>query len=221
VGEFFGSGLAPAPVRALMLSQSSLASGFLTSWWPMPFRRRAVVSLFNASRTGILSAQALVSHAPQPQLVSALAAHRAGHFHATSRRATTVPGQNWTLLSTRGRGKLVGASQAMLHGMSNDYLEGDERVFINGSGGPQIQGTGTEDFYEGGFYFNHGPFSAPFNGNPTRTVNGPLCQGDCTAAYRLLINDAIGFASSLRFDLEHGDRNTQQATYSSTAYWYG
>ena len=49
----------------------------------------------------------------------------------------------------------------------------------------------------GGFYFNHGTFSDPFNGNPTRTVNGPPCQGDCTAAYRLLIDDSVDFGSAL------------------------
>ncbi len=220
LGELFGSGLAPAPVRSLMFSQSP---GTLTSWWPMPFRRTASVSLVNASHTGVLSGQLLVTYAPEPAVVAALASGRAGYFHASSQRGPTVPGQDWTALAVRGRrGKLVGISHTM-SGTTNDYLEGDERAFIDTDGAPEIQGTGTEDFYEGGFYFNHGPFTAAFNGNPVRLVGaGPLCPtGDCTDAYRLLLDDSIGFASSLRFGFEHGSGNSQAAVYGTTAYWYG
>jgi hypothetical protein len=38
-------------------------------------------------------------------------------------------------------------------GNTADFLEGDERVFVDGQESPQIYGTGTEDFYESGFYF--------------------------------------------------------------------
>ncbi|HYO52263.1 DUF2961 domain-containing protein [Archangium sp.] len=38
-------------------------------------------------------------------------------------------------------------------------LEGDERVHVDGSLTPQLYGTGTEDFYESGWYFSRGTFS--------------------------------------------------------------
>ncbi len=41
-------------------------------------------------------------------------------------------------------------------GNTADFLEGDERVFVDGQESPHIYGTGTEDFYEGGFYFRDG-----------------------------------------------------------------
>ena len=44
---------------------------------------------------------------------------------------------------------------------------------------------------------------------------------DCRSMYRWLIADAVPFARSLRFTLEHGDRNRVAGTYSTTALWYG
>ena len=38
---------------------------------------------------------------------------------------------------------------------------------------------------------------------------------------RLLLADAVPFRSSLRFGIEHGDRNRVAGTYATTAYWYG
>lgn len=220
LGEFFGSGVAPATVRALTFAQSPAATGFLSSWWPMPFLRSAEVRLVNSSRTGVLGADALVTYAPEPDMVAALAAGRAGRFHATSRRGFTAGGRDWTVLAAGGRGTLVGVSHTMRGPLIRRYLEGDERVSVDGA--RALIGTGTEDFYEGGWYFNHGPFTRPLNGDPSHRIGGALCPGaDCTAAYRLLIGDAIGFSSSLRFGFEHGNRNTVRGLYGTTAYWYG
>ena len=220
LGEFFGSGVAPAPVRALLLAQSPASHGYLSAWWPMPYLRSAEVSLVNRSGTAVLAADAEVRRAPAPELVAALAAGQAGRFHATSRRAATVPGRDWTVLSVRGRGTLVGVAHSMRGPRTRRYLEGDERVAVDGR--VQIRGTGTEDFYEGGWYFLTGPFTRPLNGSPAHRAGGPLCPaGDCTAAYRLLLADAIAFGSSLRFSFEHGHRNRVPGIYGTTAYWYG
>jgi hypothetical protein len=36
-----------------------------------------------------------------------------------------------------------------------------------------------------------------------------------------MIGDAVSFRSSLDFGIEHGHQNAVDATYGSTAYWYG
>lgn len=220
VGEFFGSGVAPASVRALMFSQSASPSSLLSTWWPMPFARSATVSLVNRSATAIVGAQAQVTHAPEPDLVSALGSGRAGHFRTTSRRGPTATGRDWTVLATGGRGTLVGISHSMRGPPIRRYLEGDERVHVDGR--LALHGTGTEDFYEGGWYFIRGPFTRPLNGAPTHRVGSPLCPGaDCTATYRLLLADAISWGSSVRFGFEHGNRNLVRGLYGTTGYWYG
>ncbi|MQA03084.1 MAG: DUF2961 domain-containing protein [Streptosporangiales bacterium] len=100
-------------------------------------------------------------------------------------------------------------------------MEGDERVYTDGAEQPQWHGTGTEDFYQGGWYFNRGPFNAPTNGNPSNEPGTFGCTYDCTGAYRLTLSDAPSFAESLRFTIEHGPTSNIPADYSSTAYWYG
>ena len=44
----------------------------------------------------------------------------------------------------------MGVTQTM-RGAAPGYLEGDERAFVDGR--LAFHGTGTEDFYEGGWYF--------------------------------------------------------------------
>jgi D-arabinan exo alpha-(1,3)/(1,5)-arabinofuranosidase (non-reducing end) len=134
--------------------------------------------------------------------------------------AQFVRGRDWSALRARGRGVMVGIAHSMRGPRSRRYLEGDERVVADGR--LVIHGTGTEDFYEGGWYFNRGTFTRPFTGHPAHRLGGPLCPAaDCTAAYRLMIADSIPFSNSLRFSFEHGNRNRVRALYGTTAYWYG
>ncbi len=93
---------------------------------------------------------------------------------------------------------------------------------MDGSAEAQIQGTGTEDFYEGGWYFLLRPFTLPVNGLTAMRLQGDDCaHPSCLSAYRLMLGDAIPFRSSLDFGIEHGHANGMQARYGSTAYWYG
>jgi hypothetical protein len=87
-----------------------------------------------------------------------------------------------------------------------------------------MEGTGTEDFYQGGYYFSHGPFSGPFNGETSDQANGNgdcPANTDCTGVYRWLLTDALPFDSSISFGIEHGGVDDVAATYSTTAFWYG
>ncbi|MCA1655339.1 MAG: DUF2961 domain-containing protein, partial [Pseudonocardiaceae bacterium] len=87
---------------------------------------------------------------------------------------------------------------------------------------PTMYGTGSEDFYESGWYFRDGTtYVMPLAGNPAYERDGDGCRYDCTGAYRLMVGDAVSFGSSLRFDIEHGPADNEPADYSSTAYWYG
>jgi hypothetical protein len=223
VGQLFGSGLGPADVRSLLVAQRRAAPGSFVSWWPMPFREGMAVGLRNPTRQPArVSVRAIVDRgSPLPAL---LASRQAGRFHATSRFGVTPRGRPWPVLQARGRGVLVGLSATLVGprsrpGHPTNHLEGDELIVADG--GPALHGTGTEDFFEAGWYWNRGAHTLPFTGAPVRRVASGGCADDCTAAYRLLVSDAIPFSSSLRFDLEHGPRNTVGGTYGTTAYWYG
>lgn len=228
LGEFFGSGVAPANVRSLMFAQSPLPTGWLSSWWPLPYARGAAISLYNGSRTSVFAADARVTSAPSAAWGQMLVSGQAGRFHATSARGFTAAGRDWPLLVRGGRGVVVGVVQSMrgaprLRGRPlRTYLEGDESVSVDGASPALYHGTGTEDFYEGGFYFIHGAFTRPLTGAPVHRVGGVVCpRADCTGAYRLLVGDAIPFTRSIRFTIEHGNRNLVRGFYGSTVLWYG
>jgi hypothetical protein len=228
IGEFFGSGVAPATVRALMFSSSPLAFGWLNAWWPMPYARGASISLYNGSRTSVFAADARITSAHSPTWGGLIKSGQAGHFHATSLRGYTSAGRDWPLLVRSGRGLVVGVVQSMrgatgLRGVAQrGYLEGDESVSVDGASTALYHGTGTEDFYEGGFYFLHGPFTRPLTGAPVHRVGGVACPlADCTGAYRLRVGVAIPFTRSIRFTIEHGNRNLVRGFYGSTVLWYG
>ncbi len=229
VGEFFGSGLGEAEVTSLFSAMQTAEDGSYYSWWPMPFARSARVELVNESDQTITGGDATVT-AGRDNWGQALRRGEAGYFHATSHRAETVPDQDWIFLDVAGQGKFVGVhhtAEALTPGVGGPfagrrgYLEGDERVYVDGSRTPQLYGTGSEDFYESGWYFNRGVFSNPFNGNTVHEVEDAGCAQECDAVYRLMIGDAVPFASGLRFGMEHGPHNDVPATYGSTAFWYG
>jgi hypothetical protein len=218
LGQFFGSGLAPASVRSLMVAQGR--DGSFDSWWPMPQRDAATVELVNTTANPVSTATAQATFAPSVDWGAALERGDAGYFHATAHAGPTRPGHDWPILTTTGRGTLVGLTQTADGPRTRRHLEGDEHIDVDGR--RTWPGTGTDDLYEGGFYFLHGPFTLPLTGNPIH-LRGPAggCRADCTSAYRLLLADAVPFRSSLRFGIEHGDRNRVAGTYATTAYWYG
>lgn len=220
LGEFFGSGLGRYRVRALMFAVDPSPQGWFSAWWPMPYRSRVRVQLANLSAHTITAGTSRVVWARSKVWISRLSRTGGyGYFSATSHAGATTPGIDWPFLRTSGGGKVVGVSQTV-DGPDRTYLEGDDIGFINGSASPQLHGTGTEDFYEGGWYWNRGPFTDPLNGEPSHEESILGCTGVCDSAYRLMLAESIPFSTSIDFGIEHGDQNTVPATYSSTLFWY-
>jgi hypothetical protein len=226
VGEFFGSGLGEQPVRSLFFAMDTTRRGFYSTWWPMPFAESATVELVNASDEDIETGDFELEWTEDERYAEGLEPHGSmGYFHATHRRGPTVPDEDWVFLDREGRGKFVGVSHTMRSriegGNTRNYLEGDERVYVDGSRTPQLYGTGTEDFYQGGWYFNQGSFSLPTNGAVAHEVGRFGCRIQCDGAYRLMIGDAVPFRSDMLFSIQHGQLNNKPGRYSSTTFWYG
>jgi hypothetical protein len=231
LGEFFGAGLGADTVRSLMFAATPQPGGSLSlsEWWPMPFARTARITLVNTTGDPIAGIDVDAVTAPDPQWLSALASGRAGYFTARSHSGPTTVGQDWMFADESGHGKFVGVSHTIRGSriktsFSDDapyFLEGAERVYTDGSGSPQWYGTGTEDFYEGGWYFKGGTrYSDPLTGQPDQRTASGGCADYCVAVYRLTLGESIGYHSELRFGIEHGKRNMVQPDYSSTAFLY-
>jgi Protein of unknown function (DUF2961) len=231
LGEFFGAGLGGGNVRSLMFATTPQPGGSLSlsCWWPMPFARTAHITLVNTTGNPVPGIESDVVSAPDPQWAPALASGRAGYFTARSHAGPTILGQDWLFADEHGHGKFVGVNHTirgsrLKTSFSDDapyFLEGAERVYTDGAASPQWYGTGTEDFYEGGWYFKNGKhFSAPLTGQPDQRTATGGCTDYCVAAYRLMLADAIGYHSAIRFGIEHGKRNMVQPDYGSTAFLY-
>jgi Protein of unknown function (DUF2961) len=231
LGEFFGAGLGSDNVRSLMFATIPKPDGSLSlsAWWPMPFARTAHITLVNTTGNPIFGIDSDVVTTPDPQWAPALASGRAGYFTARSHAGPTMLGQDWVFADEQGHGKFVGVSHTIRGSLiktsfgdaSPYFLEGAERVYTDGSASPQWYGTGTEDFYEGGWYFYNGTtYSDPLTGQPDRRTATGGCADYCVAVYRLMLADAIDYHSAIRFGIEHGKRNMVQPDYSSTAFLY-
>jgi hypothetical protein len=94
-------------------------------------------------------------------------------------------------------------------------LEGWESIYVDGEETPSIPGTGNEDYFNSGFYFSKGPYSAPHWGCTVRSYATSRC-----AAYRFHVDDPIPFERSIVVDMDHGYTNQVETDYSSVAYWY-
>ncbi|MFC5260526.1 DUF2961 domain-containing protein [Kribbella qitaiheensis] len=222
IGEFFGSGLGENEVRSLFFAMDP--DGWYSSWWPMPYLARATVTLVNTSQYKLSGGQAEVTSARDAKVAADLMTGKSGYFTTISHRAEPAMGSDWTIADTTGRGKFVGVSQTMEglqpDGNTRGYLEGDERVYVDGERTPAIHGTGTEDYYESGWYFNQGTYSTPFHGNSGHEVQAGECKNECDSAFRLHITDAVDFQNQLTFGIEHGQQDDHPAVYGSTAYLY-
>jgi hypothetical protein len=248
VGSFFGSGLGKFDVRSLMLSiDTMMDNGPFTSWWPMPFTQSTTVGLVNKGNGTVHGSVDLVwADWADPSSCSADASSGGnatwGYFSTQYNRSETVTGEYWNFLSTQGRGVAYGVSHALGGAIlppSNTlaFLEGNEEVWANEDGkqGPftdaTMHGTGTEDFYESGWYFTDAqdgpygsdavPFAMPFTGMPAHEIQELDCPGECVAAYRQMLPDSMAFELGMSFNIQHGPvDNDINANYESTAYYY-
>jgi hypothetical protein len=225
LGEFFGAGLGEREVRSLMFAMDPAAGGWYSAWWLMPYANSATLSIANTTGATVSGIQTQVTHAPNSKWTTELAAGgNAGHFTTQSRAGTTTQARDWMLADQPGRGRFVGVTQIVRNsvagGNERGYLEGDERIQVDGSLTPQWHGTGTEDFYESGWYFNRGEYSGVFTGSTGHRVRTATCAVECDSMYRLQIGDAVSYSTGLRIGIEHGPQNDMPVAESSTAFLY-
>ena len=182
------------PTKSLFFGEDS--AGTLFSWWPMPYSQAATIELI--AEPGLLAPVAISG-----SLVfdNAPVAPEAGRFRATLADTCTSDGEV-DLLNVRGAGKVVGfAARYRADGIkTRAYLEGDERIALDDAITPAWYGTGIEDFFDAGFYFDQNEFSLPLAGASEVDVDG---QG-MTSAYRIFATDPIMYTRSIRWVQEAG-----------------
>lgn len=210
IGDFFGVGFGQyVPHSSLLIGMTS--GGFWCNL-PMPFAKSAKVEVANEGQKNLLK---LFYHVEYRKLDKAESG--VGYLHTQFRRENPcADGAPYTILEAEGRGQYIGCVLNM-QGLKNGlgFMEGNEMFWVDGEKEPSWVGTGTEDLFLGGWYFDRGPFSAPYTAltimdRPNKRVS----------AYRFNAVDPVSFEKSIRMTIEHGRKNAWPADYSSVAYWY-
>ena len=83
-------------------------------------------------------------------------------------------------------------------------------IFVDGDAMPTINGTGTEDYYNGAWDFGGQAFANLHQGVPY--VVDPERIGGRYCLYRWHIESPIAFEKSIRVTIEHGTGTTDQMT---------
>jgi hypothetical protein len=209
-GDFFGMGF--SEYAQYSSAVQGVTSGGFWSYWPMPFTKGAVFEAKNIGDTPITDLYFGIQYS---DVDFGLETPR---FHAKWRRENpTTIDQNYTILRAKGAGHYCGVAMNMqsYDKGSRLFLEGDEMIWVDGEEEPSIKGTGTEDYFQGGWYWINGPFSAPYHG--LTYMDLLHCR---FSVYRLHLPDPVPFEREIDVTIEHGSGNMLQEDYSSTAYWY-
>jgi D-arabinan exo alpha-(1,3)/(1,5)-arabinofuranosidase (non-reducing end) len=210
VNQFFGSYMIADTPRTLLYG---FDDGRFYCYFPMPFQSEALIRLENRGDAPVDVSWEIVvaqeTYAPQ-----------AGYFKTVYSEENPVPvGLDYPIAERHGAaGKWIGWTYTMRGPLGRWYLEGDERFYYDGLQSPAMYGTGTEDYFNGGWYFLMGTFDEPMTGNPSNHV---FADHDMTGAYRLHVGDAVHYLDSVRLGIEHGSNNAGATEHhSSVSYIY-
>lgn len=219
LARLFGRGSAgDLPMQSRLVGVDAQGGGYL--YLPMPHRQRLRLLL---THTGTQSADVAVRlgrlGAAAPADALPFGIQVTDGCIAGGRDAPDLP-----LLDVPGRGRWLGVSVEQHNAASDNanYLEGDERLYLDGARHPAWHGTGTEDFYNGGFYFDFGGYGHAHNGAlagaPWHQLAGPVPVA--SRMYRWLLTDAVPFHSDLSLRLERGAYGDQPLCSQALAWHY-
>lgn len=223
LGDFFGVGHGmERPLNSMMVRNSS-AGRSRNEYWPMPFHRSAKVTITNEGRRRVSNLYYQVDWSKYKALPP-----NTPYFHARYRQALpTKLGAPYQVLHTTGRGHYVGTVFSVVQNQPGWFGEGDDFFYIDGKKTPNIEGTGTEDYFNDSWSLRVG--DGP---NFGVTVADGTDLGSRMTAYRWHVADPIPFSKSLTFDIEHAgwtynnDGSVRSAfeeredLFSTVAFWY-
>lgn len=227
-GDFFANGWCePCNVNSQPIAANP--SGGMNSYWEMPFRQHARLTLENLSDDPIILYYQItytLTEVPSD----------GGYFHARWRRSAPVAYQDVHVLldDVEGIGHYVGTYLAWQSNSSGWWGEGEMKFYLDGDTDfPTICGTGTEDYFGGAWCFlqqradrprifdgstftstflegkvdptisEYGVYSTPFLGMPQVIKPDGLYRSQQRfGLYRWHIMDPIRFTQNLRVTIQ-------------------
>jgi hypothetical protein len=213
VGDFFGFAWGQPAMKSLLVGADK---DECYCYFPMPFERHAKIEIISQRAVGPpVDIHSTVVFAAAPKT-----AHEGKFYARWHRENPTQKGVPFTFLDAQGRGHLVGCiqqAQGMVSG-NTYFFEGDDQTTIDGD--LAIHGTGSEDFYNGGWYDVPGRWEKQLS-FPLSGCLGYWKHLGRTGGYRLLLGDAYAFEESILQTIEHAPTNNDLATdYCGVTFVY-
>jgi Protein of unknown function (DUF2961) len=227
LGDFFANGWCQ---RSIVTSEpiAVLAGGGMNSYWAMPFRDRAHISVENRG-PDIASFFFQIDYSLED------VPSDAAYLHAQWRRSNPVADGVHTILDqVTGRGHYVGTYLAWQTNNNGWWGEGEVKFYLDGDEEyPTICGTGTEDYVGGAWSFEqvpgdgYLPYSSSYLGfHQVAGVDQFNRSNQRFGMYRWHILDPIRFESDLRVDIQAlgwrsgGRYLVLRDDVASVAVWY-
>ncbi|HEX8600530.1 MAG TPA: glycoside hydrolase family 172 protein [Chloroflexia bacterium] len=227
LGDFFCNGWCEySHVSSLPIAVNP--HGGFNSYWEMPFRRNARITVESLSGDEItLYYQIDYTLTEVPDDLA--------YFHAQWRRSNPLPyGEVHTILDgIEGSGHYVGSYLAWGVNNSGWWGEGEIKFYLDGDDEyPTICGTGTEDYFGGAWNFEvpgqgYTTFTTPFLGlNQVLRPDGLYRSQQRFGMYRWHVMDPVRFQSDIRVTIQalgwrsEGRYLPLRDDIASTAFWY-
>ncbi|HEX8667989.1 MAG TPA: glycoside hydrolase family 172 protein [Allosphingosinicella sp.] len=212
-GDLFGYAWGEPAMGSLLAGTAGDTNYF---YFPMPYDRSVRVELTSERSSGPIEVRgeaAFTGEARRPD---------EGKLYALWRReAPTTAGKPFTFLDTGGRGHLVGVmlqAQGTEPGAVTEFFEGDDVAVIDGK--LAVHGTGSEDFFNGGWYDVPGRWAARVSLPVSGALDFKRHLGR-SAGYRFFLGDAYPYRRSIVSTIEHGpEGNRVPGDYVSTTLFY-
>ncbi|TLS53807.1 DUF2961 domain-containing protein [Paenibacillus antri] len=193
---------------------------------PMPFAAGGSLRLYNPLKTEVPLRFAVRTEVAAP--------HTNYRFHCKYRRQVIPYGTLYPLLHVKGEGLFVGMNQVMKQLGAPKHMhfhqEGNEYMYVDQYATANWLGTGTEDYYNCGYYYREGETSSAAHGclDLQDDRHGSRPAG-LVSAYRFHLLDAVPFRTSLLLAQEAGCpkkgvianvNGKEWLDYQWTCYWY-
>jgi hypothetical protein len=213
VGDFFGYSFGDPSARSLLVGAEDDTA---YAYFPMPYDHSAKIEIFSERKSGLPVKFS-------SEVISTSEARRKDElrFYAIWNRQNPVPqGEPFEFFDIEGAGHLVGVilqAQGLEPGQTL-FFEGDDEATADGE--LVIHGTGSEDFFNGGWYDIPGRWNGRFSLPLSGALDYQKSLGR-TGGYRLMLGDAYAFRNSLKLTIEHGgEGNRVAADYAATSFLY-
>lgn len=215
VADFFGYAFGERAMESLMVGATR---GKLYCYIPMPFERTATITLSYRKSDAVqqepLRVRTLVHYTAQKKTTDE------GRFYAKWTHNEPANGLSHVFLEGKGKGHYIGTilqAQGRDYNNFTEFFEGDDQTYIDGE--LRLHGTGSEDYFNGGWYAQPGGWTARAGAALSGCTNYsiPLSR---TGGYRFFLSDKMPFNKEIKHTIEHGPVNNRPVTYTSVAMYY-